>query len=120
MRFDGAHLLSRGFASDVHTVKVENNNVDRAFKRLKRKMIDTGLFRELKARVFHQKPSQLRVRPRRRGIRACALELAMNQQSCWEVCLNHFFLCAVVRLWRRRSTRRGFRRSVSILSSSGL
>lgn len=61
MRFDGAQLY-RGFASDVHSVIVDGNNVDRAFKKLKRKMIDSGLLKEMKSRVFFQKPSQLRVR----------------------------------------------------------
>lgn len=61
MRFDGGQLF-RGFASPVHTVDVQQNNVDRAFKKLRRKMIDSGLFKELKERVYHQKPSQLRVR----------------------------------------------------------
>lgn len=61
MRFQGAQLF-RGFAGTTHSVLVENNNVDRAFKRLKRKMIDSGFLKEMKARVFHQKPSQLGVR----------------------------------------------------------
>jgi small subunit ribosomal protein S21 len=49
--------VSRGIS-----VIVEHNNMDKALRRLKRKMIEEGITKELKERTHNQKPSQLRVR----------------------------------------------------------
>jgi small subunit ribosomal protein S21 len=38
-------------------VAVEGDNVDRAINRLKRKMADEGVLKELKKRRFYEKPS---------------------------------------------------------------
>ncbi|MGK0290423.1 MAG: small subunit ribosomal protein S21 [bacterium] len=38
-------------------VKVVNNQVERAMRELKRKLIREGLFKELSKRRFHSKPS---------------------------------------------------------------
>jgi len=42
-------------------VTVDNNNVDKAVRRLRRRMIEEGVARELKERTHNQKPSELRV-----------------------------------------------------------
>ena len=41
-------------------VKVFNNNVELALKKLKRKIKDSDLFLELKKRSYFEKPSKLR------------------------------------------------------------
>jgi ribosomal protein S21 len=56
-------------ASRGISVIVEHNNMDKALRRLKRKMIEEGITKELKERTHNQKPSQLRVR-------TCAARLA--------------------------------------------
>lgn len=46
-------------------VDVRNNNVDRALRVLKRKLIEEGVFKELQERRFYEKPSDRRRRKRR-------------------------------------------------------
>ena len=41
-------------------VKVYNNNVEIALKKLKRKVKDSNLFLELKKRAYFQKPSKIK------------------------------------------------------------
>lgn len=43
-------------------VQVKNNNVDRALKALKRKLMDDGLFRALQQKERYEKPSDKRRR----------------------------------------------------------
>ena len=43
-------------------VKVFNNDLNKAMKVMKRKLQQEGLFRELKKRRFHEKPSAKRKR----------------------------------------------------------
>jgi small subunit ribosomal protein S21 len=47
-------------------VLVRDNNVDQAFKVLKKKMQREGIFRELKVRRHYEKPSERRIREKRR------------------------------------------------------
>jgi small subunit ribosomal protein S21 len=49
-------------------VEVRNNNMDRALRVLKRKLIDEGVFRELQERRFYEKPSERRRRKKRAAI----------------------------------------------------
>ncbi len=49
-------------------VEVRNNNLDRALKVLKRKLIDEGVFKELQERRFYEKPSEKRNRLKRAAI----------------------------------------------------
>jgi small subunit ribosomal protein S21 len=44
------------------TIKVQDNDVDRALKMLKTKLQKEGLFREIKNRAFYMKPSVKRKR----------------------------------------------------------
>ena len=50
-------------------VVVRANNVDQALKALKKKMQREGIFREMKMRNFHEKPSEKRVREKAEAIR---------------------------------------------------
>ena len=52
-------------------VQVKNNNVDRALRSLKRKLVDDGLFKELQTRECYEKPSEKR---RRKLKSACVRE----------------------------------------------
>lgn len=49
-------------------VEVRNNNMDRALKILKRKLIDEGVFKELQERRFYEKPSDRKRREKRAAI----------------------------------------------------
>jgi small subunit ribosomal protein S21 len=46
-------------------VEVRNNNMDRALRVLKRKLIEEGVFKELQERRFYEKPSDRKRRKRR-------------------------------------------------------
>ena len=50
-------------------VLVRENNVDQALKVLKKKMQREGIFRELKAKRFYEKPSERRTREKSEAIR---------------------------------------------------
>jgi len=49
-------------ARGIITVPVDNNNIDKAMRRLKRRLIEEGIVKELKERQHYTKPSQQRVR----------------------------------------------------------
>ncbi len=53
-------------------VLVRDNNVEQALRVLKKKMQREGLFREMKARSAFEKPSEKRVRERRKPFAASA------------------------------------------------
>jgi small subunit ribosomal protein S21 len=50
-------------------VFVRDNNVDQALKVLKRKMQREGVFREMKRRRFHEKPSEKTAREKSEALR---------------------------------------------------
>ena len=50
-------------------VFVRDNNVDQALRVLKKKMQREGVFRELKAKRFYEKPSEKRLREKGEAIR---------------------------------------------------
>jgi len=50
-------------------VAVENENVDRALRALKRKMANEGVYKELKKRKFFLKPSEQKKRKQREAER---------------------------------------------------
>jgi ribosomal protein S21 len=52
-----------GGARGVISVPVDYNNIDKAMRKLKRRMIEEGMVKELKERQHYTKPSQMRVRP---------------------------------------------------------
>lgn len=49
-------------------VEVRNNNVDRAIRLLKRKLVDEGVFKEIQERRFYEKPSDRKRRLKRSAI----------------------------------------------------
>jgi len=50
-------------------VSVRDNNVDQALKVLKKKLQREGVFREMKLRNYHEKPSEKRAREKAEAIR---------------------------------------------------
>ena len=50
-------------------VFVDNGNVDRAIRILKRRMADAGVLRELKKRRYYEKPSERKKRKQREALR---------------------------------------------------
>lgn len=50
-------------------VLVRENNVDQALRVLKKKMQREGIFRELKAKRFYEKPSEKRARQKSEAVR---------------------------------------------------
>jgi len=53
----------------IVTIVVRDNNVDQALKALKKKMQREGVFREMKARTFFEKPSEANARRKAEAIR---------------------------------------------------
>ena len=50
-------------------IKVFNNDINKAMRQMKRKLQQEGMFRELKKRRFHEKPSDKRKRKKQESIR---------------------------------------------------
>ena len=50
-------------------VKVRNNNVEKAIRQLKQKVMKDGLLKELKQRQFYEKPSLKKQRLRKESIK---------------------------------------------------
>lgn len=50
-------------------VFVRDNNVDQALRALKKKLQREGVFREMKARKFYEKPSEKRARQKAEAVR---------------------------------------------------
>lgn len=61
-------------------VEVRDNNIDQALRVLKKKMQREGVFREMKARSFYEKPSEKRVREKQSAI-SRARKAARKQQQ---------------------------------------
>ena len=59
-------------------VIVDNGNVDRAIRILKRRMADAGILRELKKRRYYEKPSERKKRKQREALRR--LRKSMRQR----------------------------------------
>ena len=50
-------------------VRVFNNNVEKAIRVLKKKMLKDGIIKELKQRRYYEKPSEMRLRENKENIR---------------------------------------------------
>lgn len=61
-------------------VDVRNNNVDRALRVLKRKLVEEGVFRELQERRFYEKKSDKRRRLKRAAIARQRREVRINAE----------------------------------------
>ena len=54
------------------TVIVKNNNVERAIRTLKKKVLKEGLLKEIKQRQYYEKPSLKRQREHKENLKRCA------------------------------------------------
>jgi len=50
-------------------IRVFNNNVEKAIRVLKKKMLKDGIIRELKQRRYYEKPSEMKLRKQKENIR---------------------------------------------------
>ena len=50
-------------------IKVFNNNVEKAIRVLKKKMLKEGVIKELKERRYYEKPSEKRLKEQKENIR---------------------------------------------------
>ena len=57
-------------------VQVVDNNVEKAIKVLKRKLTKEGVFRQLKEKRWHEKPSDMRRRKERQARRRLRRQMA--------------------------------------------
>lgn len=57
-------------------VQVVDNNVEKAIKVLKRKLVKEGVFRQLKDKRWHEKPSDLKRRKERQAARRLRRQMA--------------------------------------------
>ncbi|HYA88020.1 MAG TPA: 30S ribosomal protein S21 [Nitrospirota bacterium] len=61
-------------------IRVDDKNIEKALRLLKRKMQHDGLFRELKNRRFYEKPSLKKKRKRREAQKRRQKNLRINRQ----------------------------------------
>ncbi|HXY62197.1 MAG TPA: 30S ribosomal protein S21 [Nitrospirota bacterium] len=61
-------------------IRVDDKNIEKALRLLKRKMQHDGLFRELKNRRFYEKPSLKKKRKRREAQKRRQKNLRMSRQ----------------------------------------
>lgn len=73
-----AGLLANFTAKKVILVQVQvmDNNVEKAIKLLKRKLTKEGVFRQLKEKRWHEKPSDARRRKQRQARRRLRRQMA--------------------------------------------
>lgn len=69
-----------GMRQAAMEVTVENN-IEKAMKVLKRKLIKEGLFRELKTRRYHEKPSERKKRKGKESIKKLRKEEARQKKN---------------------------------------
>jgi small subunit ribosomal protein S21 len=67
----------RGGAMEVHV----EHNIDKAMKILKRKLIKEGLFKELKARRYFEKPSERKKRKGKESFKKARKEESRNRKN---------------------------------------
>lgn len=60
---------------------IVDNNLEKAMKVLKRKLIKEGLFKELKSRRFYEKPSMKRKRKTKEAIKKARKEAARSKKN---------------------------------------
>ena len=53
-------------------VVVKNNNVEKAIRQLKKKMLREGILKELKRRAYYEKPSLKRQREHKENLKRCS------------------------------------------------
>jgi small subunit ribosomal protein S21 len=62
-------------------IRVDDRNIEKALRLLKRKMQTDGLFRELKNRRFYEKPSLKKKRKRREAQKRKLKSLRMSRRT---------------------------------------
>ncbi len=62
-------------------IRVDDRNIEKALRLLKRKMQNDGLFRELKNRRFYEKPSLKKKRKRREAQKRKLKGMRMGRRS---------------------------------------
>ncbi len=62
-------------------IRVDDRNIEKAIRLLKRKMQTDGLFRELKNRRFYEKPSLKKKRKRREAQKRKQKSMRMSRRS---------------------------------------
>jgi len=54
------------------TVIVKNNNIEKAIRTLKKKVLKEGLLKEIKQRQYYEKPSLKRQREHKENLKRCS------------------------------------------------
>jgi len=62
-------------------ISVGNNNLEKAMRILKRKLIREGVFKELKARRFYEKPSEKKKRKKKEAYKKRRKDTDKNRKS---------------------------------------
>ena len=60
-------------------VKVENGNVDKALRKLKKKMDREGTVKEVRSRQFYEKPSRTRYEQKRKSLLTAKIQARENR-----------------------------------------
>ena len=60
-------------------IVVQDNNVEKAIKLLKRKLTKEGIFRQLKERRWYEKPSDSKRRKQRQSLRRLRRQVARSR-----------------------------------------
>lgn len=59
---------NKGYIMSI-TVVVKNNNVEKAIRQLKKKLMREGVVKELKTRQYYEKPSEKKLRLKKENIK---------------------------------------------------
>ena len=62
-------------------INVGNNNLEKAMRILKRKLIREGVFKELKSRRFYEKPSEKKKRKKKEAYKKRRKDRVRNSKS---------------------------------------
>ncbi len=62
-------------------INVGNNNLEKAMRILKRKLIREGVFKELKSRRFYEKPSEKKKRKKKEAYKKRRKDRVRNNKS---------------------------------------
>ncbi len=74
-------LLTYNIIDLMIEISVGNNNLEKAMRILKRKLIREGVFKELKARRFYEKPSEKKKRKKKEAYKKRRKDTDKNRKS---------------------------------------
>jgi len=63
------------------SVYVQHGDIDKALRRLKKKVANAGIIRELKEREFHEKPSETRRKAKARAVKRWQKIVAIDDRK---------------------------------------